>query len=287
MKKISDQFTEITHDTQSGSVSILQRIIDLLRSDALKHKDLPEVLKIYLPQIDAQLSPFAVVKHFVTELEIFLKSHKKYVVDKKNLKRFLQKYDNKWKAVNWEIANNAYQNIDFLNKTILVHSNSSAVVALFTKLMEHQVKCRIFQTKSPPENEGLIQKRKLTAIGHDVTLIDDEMVWKFIPEVDLVVFGADQVYNNCFVNKSGSYVIALRANEKNIPCFVLADSRKFCAQDIEPNKILLPYSSGSIDFNHFSRQIPLLQKYFEAIPAFLISAFVTEGSIETNTQLTE
>jgi translation initiation factor 2B subunit (eIF-2B alpha/beta/delta family) len=60
-----------------------------------------------------------------------------------------------------------------------------------------------------------------------VTLIADCAVPTIIDAVDAVVVGADSILpNGSFINKTGTHALAILANQKLVPVYVLCDTSK-------------------------------------------------------------
>ncbi len=113
------------------------------------------------------------------------------------------------------------------NATILTHSRSSQVLALFRLLAERQQPFSVICTQSSPGNEGFILARELDELGVPVTLITDAQTGLFMPEADIVFSGCDTwLADQHFLNKSGTYLLALAARDQGKPLWVLADSFK-------------------------------------------------------------
>ncbi len=279
MKIFEEKLQAIFGDKHSGSVSILQKLLDLFLDQSGKDKNFYLRFISSLPEIESALGHFAVVKHFLFALEARLFPAKDHKTDKISLIRIIENYDTHWKNVNQKIASAALQNIQLQQKNILLHSNSSSVIGLFDLLAKSKIDVSIIQTESRPENEGIIQAETLAAMGFEVSLIVDSAAGLLMPQVDMVIFGADQVHLNYFVNKIGTYAIALLAGECNVPCYVLADSRKFDKLPGDPTGLLeLVKPAGDI-WSLRKKNIHPVNYYFETIPCTSIETFITENGI--------
>jgi translation initiation factor 2B subunit (eIF-2B alpha/beta/delta family) len=242
MFDFTEELVKIWNDHHSGSAEILQQYIDLLK----KHTDVQDqnmdmlkrmagnILKYSPPDKNSLLkliiqskerhSTFMVVRHFLDEMIEFLQAD---LIDWRNdLKNKIMDYESRWNNVNEGIASVAGAVFDMSNKTILLHSNSSAVKNFFSSQKAHSKKIRIIQTESRPLMEGRIQAEFLAGSGYQVKLITDSAIGRYAGSIEMSILGADAIYKDFFVNKCGSFPIALLCREQGIPLYVLADSRK-------------------------------------------------------------
>jgi translation initiation factor eIF-2B subunit delta len=159
--------------------------------------------------------------------------------------------------------------------SILTHSRSSQVLALFRLLAERRHPFSVICTQSSPGNEGFTLARELDQLGVQVTLITDAQAGLFMAEADLVLSGCDSwLPDRRFINKSGTYLVALAARDQRKPCWVLADSFKesphtrqaVTLEEMAPEELGAPAGA----------RIRARNIYFETVPVRLISGRVSE-----------
>ncbi len=158
--------------------------------------------------------------------------------------------------------------------TLLIHSNSSAVMKLLQKLQQNRVPFVPIVTQSAPGNEGYTVAKELNRLGIGVTLITDAQLGIFMPQVDLNISGCDTWLGSHFVNKSGTYLQALAARDQNKPFWVLADSFKNCDQN--PDQFSLEEMSADELSAPKGEFITPRNIYFELIPTGLATGRVDE-----------
>jgi len=224
--------------------------------------------------------------HFLNELENATVNKIKDSKSQEALFDFVTQYDNRWKNANSEVSMVAAEYLDCSNKTILLHSNSSVITSFFSKLNDMNVKASIIQTESRPENEGRYQAVKLANLGFEVKYIVDTAASFMMGEADMMITGADQVHKNYFVNKIGTYALALLCREKDIPLYVLADSRKISNTDANPQALHTIQRPGSDIWKSHPEGITPVNFYFEPIPTILVKSFITEKGIKNPTDFT-
>jgi translation initiation factor 2B subunit (eIF-2B alpha/beta/delta family) len=285
-----DELRKFESDNSSGSAELLEQFMALLiywmeREELQTARD-----KIFLMEQMKRLQEshrsLLVLLHFSSKIIQLLNTcgddWKDEFVD------FLHGYRDDWIGVNQRLALQAGSVVDLSQKTILCHSQSSAVRELFAAYGGNRKKIRILQTESRPILEGRIQAVNLHKLGFEVKLITDNGYVRHLDRINLVLLGADAVFRDYFVNKTGSYSICLAAKNAGIPVFILADSRKFWFslfpehKDIQYNENKKPVEEiwkdphPGIDVENF---------YFEKIPVGWADGFITEKDILKPSQL--
>lgn len=273
---------QVINDKQSGSVAILQQLIRAILGYLIREegnvKD-REVIRERLPLMKGSLGHFEVVSHFLSGLEDMLKKIQEKNESADVLFDYVKDYDRTWKNANTLVAEQTVKNLDFKNKTILLHSNSSVITSLFRKLAEEDMACKIIQTESRPENEGRFQAEKLSTLGFDVKFVVDASAAFMMHEVDMMLTGADQIHPNYFVNKIGTHMIALACREKSIPVHILADSRKISSRKANPDALQNIIKPGADIWKNHPEKIEPINFYFEATPTSLIRSIITEKGL--------
>jgi len=162
--------------------------------------------------------------------------------------------------------------------TILTHSRSSQVVALFRLLAARQHPFSVICTQSSPGNEGFTLARELDELGVPVTLITDAQTGLFMAEADIVFSGCDTwLSDHYFVNKSGTYLLALAARDQGKPLWVLADSFKDSPRTCQSVALeeMAPEELGAPTGAHIrARNI-----YFETVPVQLVTGRVSDQGV--------
>jgi translation initiation factor 2B subunit (eIF-2B alpha/beta/delta family) len=273
---------QVLSDKQSGSVAVLQQLTRAILSYLIREKNFHEsliVLKYRLPTIKASLSHFAVVNHFLCELENQINILEENPTDQELLFNFVNNYDNQWKDANKDVADLASKTLDCDGKTILLHSNSSVVSTFFRKLSNTGIFPKVIQTESRPENEGRYQARSIAELGFDVDYVVDSAAGFMMKNVDMVITGADQIHKNYFVNKIGTFVIALMCREFKVPLIVLADSRKISQIPGNPDSLNHLIRPSADIWNVAHEKIHPVNYYFEPVPSKLVSIIITEKAV--------
>ena len=102
--------------------------------------------------------------------------------------------------MNHKLALQALSIIDLNHKTILSHSQSSAVREVFNLNPGSKKKVRVIQTESRPIFEGRFQAANLHRLGYEVKLIPDTGFPRHLDRINMILLGSDAVYENFFIN---------------------------------------------------------------------------------------
>jgi translation initiation factor 2B subunit (eIF-2B alpha/beta/delta family) len=278
MCNFDELLQQIISDKQSGSVAILQQLLQAIKACLKDETDnrtgSRDIIQDHLPQMHRTLGHFAVVSHFLGELEKTLKEHK----SRTKLLHQIDAYNLRWKNTKDEVAQMASAVLPFSGKTFLVHSNSSTIISFFQKIGSQNNDISILQTEARPENEGRYQAIKLANFGFKVNYVVDAAAALVMDKADLMITGADQINQNYFVNKIGTYALALLCREKQIPVYVLADSRKISNSKTDSRSLQNIDRPGADIWDICHENIKPVNYYFEAIPLSLVKKFITEKS---------
>lgn len=155
--------------------------------------------------------------------------------------------------------------------TLLTHSYSETCLSSLRACKPKNP--RIYVTESRPLFEGRKTAAGLREAGIDVTLLTDAQAGHFMAKMDLVLVGADTVFaDGSILNKMGTYLIALSANDQGVPFHVVCDSWKFriegdvpCLEEKDPAEVVTDPETNA------ARNV-----YFDITPARLVTSLVTE-----------
>ncbi len=164
---------------------------------------------------------------------------------------------------------------------IMTISYSTMVQQVFEKALHLRKRFKVYNLISHPPDEGALFAQKLTQAGIKTTLIADNEMGAFMPDMHLVMFGADRIYENGFVNKAGTLPLCLTARYFNIPVYLVVETWKILSEREKAVKFierdrqeLVQNADAKTDVKNY---------YFESIPLDLVSKIVCErGVFETH-----
>jgi translation initiation factor 2B subunit (eIF-2B alpha/beta/delta family) len=161
------------------------------------------------------------------------------------------------------------------NTTLLTHSRSSTILRALDEAHLAGKKFDVIVTESRPMQEGRALAAELAGSGIKVTLIGDMGAASAMRQVSSVFVGADLISSRALVNKVGTRMIALAANELSLPIFVVADSSKFLKL---PTDDLLsePEREPHELWPAAPSNVTVMNRYFEETPLDYFTGIITE-----------
>ena len=114
------------------------------------------------------------------------------------------------------------------NAVILTHCHSSTVTYLLKKARQEGKSFEVICTETRPVFQGRITAREMLDLGVKTTLIVDSAARHFMNRVDLVIVGCDAITSEGnVINKIGTSMIALAAQEARTPFYAVSELLKF------------------------------------------------------------
>ena len=111
---------------------------------------------------------------------------------------------------------------------VLTHCHSSTVTCLLKKAVEEGKDFDVICTETRPLFQGRMTAKEMLQIGARTTMIVDSAARYFINQADLVIVGSDAITSEGnVVNKIGTSMIALVADEARTPFYVVSELLKF------------------------------------------------------------
>lgn len=112
--------------------------------------------------------------------------------------------------------------------TILTHSRSRVVLKVLKDAADEKKRFNVFVAESQPDKSGHKLMKELKDYGIPAQVILDAAVGSVMPDVDLVLIGAESVVESGgIINKIGTFNIALAAKAFNKPVYVVVEFFKF------------------------------------------------------------
>ncbi|NOY36401.1 MAG: hypothetical protein GXO83_02385 [Chlorobi bacterium] len=280
MQEINKVFNRVAADNLSGSGGLLRQLIQGLLECCSRDQHLSmaekRVLEHILIDFLQKMQDFAIIRHFTDRLLNHVQSRESITFG--DICDYVLSYRQSWSDVQTRQAIFFLNHFPLKGKTILTHSQSSTVQEIILAHTNPK-ELRIIQTESRPAMEGRRQARKLAESGFEVILITDTGYTPLLKDTEMVLLGADTVYSDIFINKCGTWALALLARKHDIPVYVVADSRKFIKEPAPP-ELIVPGNKPPEEILEFPPdRVNPLNHYFEAIPTRSVTAFITEDHI--------
>ncbi|MBS7637579.1 S-methyl-5-thioribose-1-phosphate isomerase [Candidatus Bathyarchaeota archaeon] len=116
---------------------------------------------------------------------------------------------------------------------ILTHCHSSTVMVILKNAKERGTDFKVVLTETRPLYQGRRTARELSEAGIGATMIVDSAVRSFMRGISKVLVGADAITSEGnVINKVGTSLIALAAQEARVPFYVASELLKFDPQTI-------------------------------------------------------
>jgi translation initiation factor 2B subunit (eIF-2B alpha/beta/delta family) len=162
--------------------------------------------------------------------------------------------------------------------TILTYSNSATVIAALHHAHERGRVLRVILSESRPAYDGRPQALALLAHRMNVEYSVDMALFDRLPEVQVILVGADAVFPHGLVNKVGTRPLAQIARHAGIPLFSLCTSGKFLPAAAAP---LLRFADhpGQEVWPDAPQGITIYNRYFETTPLSLFTGIISEHGI--------
>jgi ribose 1,5-bisphosphate isomerase len=155
--------------------------------------------------------PTAVVLHNC--VEILKKKRKLRTID--SLLKELDEITNKIARNGSRLIRNNYK--------IMTHCHSGEALSVIKQAWKDGKKISVIATETDPLEQGVITAKELAKMKIPVTLITDNAVGFFMPQVDCVLVGSDAMRVRGNVNKIGTSLLACSAKANKKPFYVTAD----------------------------------------------------------------
>jgi ribose 1,5-bisphosphate isomerase len=161
--------------------------------------------------------------------------------------------------------------------TVATLSASESVRAVLTQCAGGGKEVRVFVSESRPAREGVEFATSLPAWNIPVTVVTDAALPSLVEGCDLVLVGADSVSEESFVNKTGTYALALAAREADVPFHVAALLDKFIPVALRGDPGRLMDEHEILDDRPGG--VAVENRYFESVPTSLVTSIVTEDGV--------
>ena len=153
--------------------------------------------------------------------------------------------------------------------TVMTYTYSSTVLAAL--LAGRRRISRIIVSEARPLLEGHTVAKQLAEAGLPVTLVVDAALGEHVRAADVVVVGADAVFEGTYFNKLGTRILQEQARAVRKPFYVLADTAKFVPPALASWMRVEDKPTAEV-WKEAPRGVTVVNRYFEVIP---LERFVT------------
>ncbi len=229
---VEERIKEIVEDRRSGSSKLIKKTLELL--EAVEPQKRPEVCRKIVKAHPAMAGLAKVLKAVENGADVH------------EIKNMFAEMDRKTSEHLRDVAKDK----------IVATISRSHIVEKGLITAKH-----VIVLESSPAREGIDTARYLKGRAVEVSIFPDSAIGYAVKACDIIVVGADALYSDGFVNKTGTLPLALTAKYLSKPFYVAAPSYKFSEGKFEEPK--------SLDFTK--------SMIFEFIPAELVTEFIWEN----------
>ncbi len=284
MSKI--KLEDILNDKHSGSVDIVNFMLELYQNvlkESISQKTDGEELYKHLQNISKKLIKkqpnMALLRKISNNYLLYFK---RLLNSDKSQDEIISLLVHKITMLQEEMKNNA-EKIAQLGARLIANGNkimtisqSRHIVNILLAANHAKRRFEVFCLKSHPPDEGIEMAVFLASKGIKVTVIPDNNMGVFMEDMNLVLIGADRIYENGIVNKAGTLPLCLTAKHFNIPVYLAAETGKIL---LESERTIKRSSAPSDEVYKSRGKGPSVQNiYFEKTPLDLIHKVICEDS---------
>ena len=161
--------------------------------------------------------------------------------------------------------------------TVFTHSYSSSVFAGLKQAKAADIRFHVIVTESRPVFEGREMAAELAKLGLPVSFIVDAAVTSFIAQANIVLLGADILTESYFVNKIGTFPIALVAKNYKVPVYVVSELSK-CMPAKEAKDKQEERATKQV-WDRAPKAVTIRNMHFEETPLTLVTGVITEQGL--------
>jgi len=165
---------------------------------------------------------------------------------------------------------------------IVTISYSSNLIDIFKQALKLRRKFSVYCLESRPSFEGHVFAEELGALGVQTQIITDASAGRIMENVNMVLTGADRVYEQGFVSKTGSLPLAVLAKNFQIPLYIAFETDKIL---FEYEQALRFYeeSPGEV-YPGKKKNVSASNIYFDSVPLEYVSKVICEDGIFSITE---
>jgi len=216
---------------------------------------------------------------FVSYFKRFLKAEKSRQEIMEMMISKLQETEKELNGNLKTISESGSRLITSFNKVLTI-SNSTIVRHIFEHADKLKRKFEIYCLKSDPPLEGVKLAELMNKRNIKTTIVADSQAGVALSEMNIVLLGADRLYEDGFVNKAGTLAVCLLAKHYNVPVYLAVETIKILK---ESERSIKPVERDPAEVYNGNKNIDVLNSYYEKIPLNLVNKVICEeGVFETS-----
>jgi len=171
---------------------------------------------------------------------------------------------------------------------VFTHCHSSTVTRMLAKAKKDGKNFKVICTETRPAFQGRITANELVALGIETSFIVDSAARSFMGSVDLVIVGADAITSGGnVVNKIGTSVIAVLADEARKPFYVVSELLKFDPETLYGEFEKIEHRDPIEIWKEAPEKLVVTNPAFEVTPSRYIHGLVCEEGVISSQSIVE
>jgi len=166
--------------------------------------------------------------------------------------------------------------------TVMTHSLSDSVQRTLQAVARQRKSIKVIATESRPLLEGRRTLEAAAELGFSSQLISDAAMASRVRDATLALVGADAILpSGAFVNKTGTFLLALAARHFGVPLYVAAETTKLDPRAVEGHPPILGERAPEELTQGWTLpgSVTVWNRFFEITPGGLVEAYVTEEGL--------
>lgn len=161
--------------------------------------------------------------------------------------------------------------------TVLTHSTSKFVEDILLKAKKQHKHFRLICTESRPLMEGRQLAVRMAKAGIKTKLIPDGDIARAMKQTHFVLTGADRVTEVSFINKTGTYNLAVMAKELNMPFYIALSTDIILPKRTYPARFSSQHEEQI--FENKQSNLTVENYHLEEIPISYVHKIICESGV--------
>ncbi len=160
---------------------------------------------------------------------------------------------------------------------IMTLSNDYIIKLALLEAEKQKRHFELFVLKSDPLADGAEFAEIMADLGIKTTVVGDSQMGVMLPKINLVLIGADRLYEKGFIHRSGTLPLCLTARHFNVPVYLTADTKTILFE--RERSVKFHEYDGNEVYKPKNPEIQVPNIYQESVPFNLIYKVVCEDGI--------
>ncbi len=167
------------------------------------------------------------------------------------------------------------------SNSVLTMSNDYLIAQTLFDAEKQKRHFDLYVLKSDPLGEGAEFAEYMADHGIKTSVVADSQMGIVLPKINLVILGADRLYEKGFIHRSGTLPLCLTANYYNVPVYLVVDTRTILFE--RERSVKYHSYNGDEIYKPKNPEINVPNVYHESTPyRFVYKVVCEDGIFEMN-----